>query len=156
MPQNQHTPRLRYLHLRSPSTPYLIISSPTRPCINFLPPLLTSSPHHSRHHHYCLATTPCWLSATSPCRVAVSHAFALSSRGSRSWSILDNSVCSHSQIPLVNNPLLAAQTTHKLSGVSVRLSTFSDMSVSAQTGNKLSGVSIGLYHFIMCRLVLIL
>ena len=46
------------------------------------------------------------------------------------------------------NPLVAARTGYKLSGVSVRISTLSDNSVSAQTGHRLSGVSIGFYHFI--------
>ena len=54
VPQNQHTPWLSYLHLRSPSTPSPIISSPTRPCINlFSPPLLTSAPHQSSSSLLC-------------------------------------------------------------------------------------------------------
>ena len=49
---------------------------------------------------------------------------------------------------IVNNPLVVAPPSHKLSGVSVRISTLLDMSVSALNGHKLSGVSIGLYYFI--------
>ena len=98
---------------------------------------------------YFVATMLCRVAAISLCRVAMSRSFGLSSCDSRSWSMSDNPVCSHSRIAIVHNPHVSAQTAHKLSGVSVRISTCLDISVPAQTGHKLSGASIRLYLFIM-------
>ena len=129
--QNQHTPRLIYPHLRSPSTSYAIISSTPRPCINLFTPTFTR----------ILTPPPPCHSSSTPHHHQVAKCC--------SWSISDTPVCSVSRIPSVNNPLVAARTGHKLSSVSVRISPFSDTSVSAQTGHKLSGISIGLYHLFM-------